>query len=485
MNPFFLAHGDVPFEMPNRAYARFEQSEPADTLEEEQALFMFSAVSADWFDRQENSMYKLTDARELEAQWERYWYKLFNTSADEQRVDPFEPMPFFRYEISLTSSDRKAFEAYKYFMGPAFSNNWFHIKRDPNSSVIADVYGNIFGASQGASVTTSFLDKKQASPLSAIFSMHSWPAATPKEIVSALATVAQRAVGFAALDIGQGSATALLDDQQIPFLYHDLGAGVTRNVQTTQTPLSFCWTNNPLIVMSHWDKDHWAGALKDNNALKQTWLVPRQTVPPGHIAFANTILRAGGKLLVWPTSQTPLAIRLGKNQKLTIGQCTGIDRNGSCLAIRVDDTNHGEMLHWLATGDAGYDQLPFAIPGRIAAMTVPHHGAKMTKNKAVPNPATGYSRLLYSFGPGNAHGRTNVRHPTADSVAEHQNNGWDPGAWRSVSNPGSTIAGSDILATASHSSTHLGGVIAGWTGAPRVQQLPCGGSRCSTQIRNS
>lgn len=219
--------------------------------------------------------------------------------------------------------------------------------------------------------------------------------------------------------------------------------------------------------------------------MKRTWIVPRQTIPPGHVAFADSIIKSGGRLLLWPPGQSPITVPLGNNQTLTIGQCTGRERNGSCLAIRVDDKNHGETLHWLATGDAGYDEIPFKLAGRIAAMTVPHHGAKMMKNKAIPAPAANYARLLYSFGPGNAHGRTHVRHPTAVSVTEHQANGWDPGTWRSPTQPGSTIAGADVLATAVHSSTHLGGVVAGWFTPPSPSPQPCSGSQCTIDIKGS
>ncbi len=487
MNLFLEAHGDVPFQVPGSAFARFEQTEPSDLREAEEAVFVLSAVSADWLGAQRDPMYQLSEPRTLESLWKNYWKRSFIKKEGRLEIDtpedPYDPMHLLRYEITLRAWE-KGFEEYRRICGE--ESGWFRIDRDPGSQVVAEVYGNVFGAPVEANVRIARVDKGTGAALSVIFGMDQWPDATEIEIERELSARAQRAYELAAFDIGQGSATALLDQRHMPFVYHDLGAGIARNAGTTPLPLKFCWTNDPLVILSHWDKDHWAGALRDQNALPRVWIVPRQVIPPGHAAFATSILSAGGQVLVWPTGVPPLSISLCMHQSLTLGRCKGSGRNGSGLAIRVDNDGGGGLLHWLATGDAGYDELPFGLPGQVVAICIPHHGAKMKTNGAVPaGPGSGYGRLLYSFGPGNAHGRTHVQHPTSASISEHHSAGWSLGAWQGVLHPGVTRAGGHVLATGQHSSTNLGGAVAGWISAPVPAARPCGARSCTTTIKQS
>lgn len=488
MNPFLLPHGDVPFKPPRRAYARFEQSEPTDLEDAKEAVVAFSAVSVDWFEKQgDDSRFDLSQGEDIRGFWANYWANLFSGGggSSDFEADPFEGMPFLRYEITIKRGDDKTFERYSRIATEFPPDSWWVLDQGMPDSVVADVYGNLFGVGQEAPVGVYQAEKQAAKALDEIFDMREWPSATVQDITDTLASVAREAVSIAVLDVGQGSATALLDHHQMPFLYHDLGAGITRNARTTPSNLQFCWTEQPPIVLSHWDKDHWAGALKDNRALQRTWIVPRQTLKPGHTLFANSILQAGGTIQVWPGAGFFVSVPLSTTQSLLVAQCKGQEMNGNCLAIRVDNQIEGRILHWLATGDSGYDELPYLLPGQVVAMTVPHHGAKMKVNKNVPSPAPDYARLLYSFGPGNAHGRTSVQHPTAESIAEHNARGWNTGTWFGVRLPGSSVAGGNVLATAQHSNIHLYGAIAGWDTPPKPGARPCNLSECTTEIRQS
>lgn len=489
MNPFLLAHGDVPFQPPKRAYARLEHCEPADLADADEAVLAFSAVSADWFDEQDDPRFDLTLGEDIRGFWDNYWGNLLKTGGDgdstDSGPDAFEEMPILRYEVTIRRGDQKAFAKYRRIVDDYPAHNWWLLDEGSPDGIEADVYGNSFGLSQPARVSAFVVEKETGKALDAIFDMDTWPDADISDLTNVLSRNAIGASAFAALDIGQGSATALLDDRHVPFLYHDLGAGIFRNAKTTPPSLRFCWTARPIIILSHWDQDHWAGALKDNRALSHTWIVPRQPLKASHTAFANSILRAGGIIHVWPGSSLQISVSLSSTQMLTIAQCTGRPMNGNCLALRIDNKINGNTLHWLATGDSGYDELPFSLSGNIAAMTVPHHGAKMKVNKNVPSPAAGYARLLYSFGHGNVHGRTGVQHPTVQSVAEHRSQGWGLGAWRGASKPGSTIAGAQVLATAQHPSTHLYGAIAGWDSKPSPKPRPCKKRECNTEVRQS
>ena len=522
MNPFFLPNEQPKSEIPDVAFARFDQCEPLDLDDADKAVFIFSAVSSRGFDKdlvplnlsnywnhyrdaywqairdargeQSSENDRLhNDQRVWERFWENYWQALFDGRffppffRPFDPFDPFEPMPLLRYEITVRGRDAAWFPRLRGFSND--ESTWFRFRTTTRESGLpADVYTNLFGEPQHVNVEVEPAGDEIQRRFSSIFDMDTWPKASKPDIRGALAkTITTKANFLAAFDIGQGSASALLDDNFTPYLYHDLGAGVTRNKHTTPCPLKFCWCNNPPIVLSHWDSDHWAGALKDTNSLSATWIAPEQSIGPTHTAFANRILRSGGTLHIWPPALGPIVFSNRHGQTLNLGRCNGTNRNGSCLALRVDEPNNGNPRQWLLTGDAGYHQLPFSLPRDPAALVVPHHGAKMSGTHKIPHKPAHYARLLFSFGPGNAHGYTSVRHPTQHSVNEHNANGWDLGAWMSDPRPGGRIAGGHVLATAQHRTTHLNGCVAGWTVAPAPTPGTafCATGACTTSLDQS
>ena len=119
-------------------------------------------------------------------------------------------------------------------------------------------------------------------------------------------------------------------------------------------------------------------------------------------------------------------------------------------------------------------------------MVVPHHGADMGSNSVAPPRPSGYTRLVYTFGPGNAHGRTRISHPTSAAVGHHAGKGWSHGAWF-LANPALVVAGGDVLATAENSGPgsagrHLDSTASGWSAPPAVpfRTVPCGATPSST-----
>ena len=177
--------------------------------------------------------------------------------------------------------------------------------------------------------------------------------------------------------------------------------------------------------------------------------------------------------MIVPPSTTSLGWA-GQDQNFELRRCVGTDRNGSGLALIVEDRR--SQRGWLLPGDAGYNYIPGPIPADLAAVIVPHHGADMGTASVPPqNSGNSYSRLLYSFGPGNAHGRSAVRHPTQAAVNAHIGAGWAHGGW-SPPPPGVNPAGQPVLATASHPTTHEHGIAVGWGGAPAPPlQIHAGG----------
>jgi hypothetical protein len=343
-----------------------------------------------------------------------------------------------------------------------------------------------------------------ANALAGIFSLQHFP----KISGAGLQTRLKESAGdkLAVYDVGQGNANALLRSNfhkcqlPLPSRYFDLGAGVYRNKHTTPTSLLFCLTLNPPILLSHWDADHWAGAYAAGigapptyPALKRKWIAPLQTVGPLHIAFANDIIAQGGSLFIYnPPPGTIDVVALANGTELRLALGTGSGRNDTGIVAVVENKNLNPTRTWVLTGDCNYTRIePLLAPTNPIAVVVPHHGANLHGGAAAPNPYRGfggYCRLLYSFGPDNAHGKTGVRHPTFNTATLNMGNGWSHGAWH-LPAPAETAPNSsdDVRATARHSvagtaGANIGGILVNWDGLPTVFNPPCCGSCTTTPV---
>jgi hypothetical protein len=476
MNRFLLNTTELRFEPPARAFARFDQSEPPDLTDAEEALIAFEAVDADWLMRWPG-FNGGRDSTEFLEQWAAYWQGLGDPTA-RRGDDRYAEVPIYRLEMTARRDDWFFQELEKHHQDP----RWMEFIADPDGERTVDVFGNLFTAPVEARYHMRHESGMLSRALNIVFDMDTWPDADAAAISGSLSPAADY---LAVYDIGQGSANGLLGSDRRPRLYFDLGCGVYRNASTAPTNLKFCWTHQPSIVLSHWDADHWAGANKDNQALSHSWITPRQRIGPVHSTFASSIVNAGGTVLVW-TSPSTISLRIGQ-RSLELSLCTGSGRNGSGIAMTVEDGHTHQS--WLLTGDAGYHQLRSGPPSDLSAVVVPHHGANMGPHSQAPSPGTNlsYKRLLYSFGPGNSHGKTAVRHPTTHAVMQHQAQGWQHGTWRNAANPGTSRAGQDVLATAEHLSNHLDGAIVAWAQPPNLSPLPCAGStpNCTIDLNQS
>jgi len=347
----------------------------------------------------------------------------------------------------------------------AAGDQWFEIELDNKGARPVDVFGGMFTESVEAYLNNIRPSKSRSLELTRLFGMADWPDATEGDLLSALTTNCSIEM-MAVYDVGQGSSNALICQCGQLVTYFDTGCGVYRNHKTRPSKITFCTHEPPRVILSHWDADHWAAAKLDSRLLRLTWIVPRQSISGVHVTFANQILKSGGRILVVPPSLTTLQWREGK-QTLEIRRCTGIDRNGSGLALIVEDSQ--SKRGWLMTGDAAYSFVPGPLPTNLVAIVVPHHGADMGRINTPPGPSTNYHRLLYSFGPGNAHGRTSIRHPTPATVSAHLGAGWRHVGWYPPP-PAIWRANPPVLATASHPASHEMGLIVGWS-EPAVLRL--------------
>lgn len=455
MNRFFDRY-EYRRDFPRRAFARLDDMEPIVPGPEDDLTFVLDAVDADWKGFGKDGPFNLDDP-DLKQRIAGYWGGRFGGDGGDG-PDGYQEVPIYRLELSQSPGDTF------YTQLPRDEAGWITLElSDVESDTPVDVYGGLFGAPTRAYLHTA-PTTAPSGQLSILFDMTTWPDASHADLIAALHAQCNLEA-LVCFDIGQGSASALVCACGQPIYYFDTGCGSGRNAPTAPATIDFCTCSSPTVILSHWDTDHWAGAAGHAGLLARTWVVPRQTISTTHTVFANDILKAGGTIRIVAHSAPPLNWSSGQ-QDYDLQRATGTGRNGSGLVLIVTDQPTGRS--WVLTGDAGYNLIAQGAPGDIAAMIVPHHGADMGLT-SIPflRSTNSYARLLYSFGPGNGHGpkRPPVRHPVAAAVTAHQNRNWGHGGWTSVTG-GQSLAGGDVLATATHLATHLDGAAAGWNGPP-------------------
>lgn len=460
-------------------------------------LLAFDAVDADWIAQRgpTTPLFNLRDPVGIERASRRYW--------DPNRPklpSPFGEMPLYRIEIE-----------YSFGQGPAgirlqqqnleepaladFEATWFvfdvsPVHRDGFDQAL--LYHGMFLPPTQAWVRGTLPAPQVGIALKSIFSLANVPQMSLTTLQNLVSNVSSELLGV--YDVGQGSASALLDANGRATMYFDLGSGTYRNHSTAPTQLQFCWCINPdpFILLSHWDADHWAGAYWGAAAsgpfpaLAKTWVAPLQTIGPVHIAFAYDVFTQGN-LYIYPggsVSTISCTDNNGRSPKMLLG--SGKTRNHSGIVLCVEDTGT-PVTSWLLTGDCDYPYFLQAMtPADPLALVAPHHGASLAVSSIPPQPQPQpgqYRRVVYSFGECNINGGgTGVQHPTIACVTSHINAGWDHGTWPTNPPPGTTIANQDTLATAQHSPPHTrNSIVVGWA-QPTTPIWNCNGALCSTSL---
>lgn len=262
----------------------------------------------------------------------------------------------------------------------------------------------------------------ESNKLNAILAMDNWPRATAfsvKEKIMRLPSIGSAVVH----DVGQGSANALCDGSGQAVLYFDTGRPAPRNAKTAPKNLELCYCTEPLVILSHWDTDHWKAADKEVPKFQKfDWIVPSQTIRPSHAKFASKILQQGGKIFVVKRSSRPQVFSSNDNN-ISIKYGLGKDINNSGLILEIKSGISKQILFFCA--DATYANCP-DIPDSVDLLVASHHGADARIYGNAPKPrGADSSRLVYSFGPGNSHG-----HATQSAIDEHKKAKWDHTNWQ-------------------------------------------------------
>ena len=292
---------------------------------------------------------------------------------------------------------------------------WFELLIESEGGIPVTLYPDLVGEDAVPAAISEWrhLDANESFVLDEHFSLKHLGTMDSNQIGTALRRP-EAATWATVFDVGQGSCAALRDDAGAVLVYVDLGGGVMANAKTFPHKLrTFCFGSEPLIVLSHWDWDHYSSARRDPWAYQQHWLVPYQEdLGPVAIRHAADILAHGGQVQVWP------ATFCGDTERFGIHQCNGTSRNDSGLAVTF---NLGGGARALFPGDADYSYLPEQAGKAARCLVVTHHGAEMRTQQAPRADALPGSRLVYSYGAGNQ-----WEHPRTAAFEAHQAAGWPP-----------------------------------------------------------
>jgi hypothetical protein len=391
-----------------RYYARFSQTERLSDTPGElyPAIWVFEAFDRDWFEANQLP----SSPNGLEGYYNRPELYVLELRIESVMVWPVAGL------AAIHAAD----------VDDAEPNDWFVLQaaplggRVPNEGEIPmTIYPNLYAAGTAATL----LEARPADPatsarLDRAASTAHIPDASEQDVDNAMAGVASASIEWVVIyDVGQGNAIGLCEPSGSVKGYFDLGGGVTGNAKTFPTVLThFCFTQQPTIILSHWDFDHWSSANRDTRSQSMTWIAPRQSVGPTHLALMTSI-QSTGKLLLIPTG-----FPAKRHGQVYLELCTGKGRNHSGLALTLSKQATGAGDQMLFPGDARYTYiLSFPNPpkNQYVSAVVPHHGGDMRSRTVPLCPSVSHSRLLYSFGAGNT-----FSHPRQVTRVDHHNAAW-------------------------------------------------------------
>lgn len=488
--------------VPRRGYGRIDQVDLIDR-DRNCHFVAIDLVDADWLDEMSrfDDRFSLDNAEARAAAWRAYSARLAGAN---RPANPFGSAPIFRLEVEVVGGEMlleaiempSKDEPVSRSFVDELEGRWVEIcevVEVEGGEGDAMLYDGLFSEPVPVLAIGKMPSVSHGKALSDIFSLNHLPRIGKEDLERVLSKA--RSETLAVYDVGQGNANALMGPF-VPSLYYDLGAGVYGNKGTTPADLRFCFTSGPVIILSHWDADHWAGAYAASvgsiyPALQRNWIAPLQVVGPVHTAFAHDIVCSGGSLHIY--AEAPGVVgraltRSGHWASFTAG--SGKGKNGSGIVLAVENEIYeGDFVSWLLTGDCDYGHFMHSLkPSPPVGLIAPHHGADLHAGCAPPRPADptqfSYRRLVYSFGKDNKHGRTKVVHPTQAGVLAHEKVGWQHNAaWLSGSRGAPVQSGGDILATCEHSpDIGRGSVIVGWISPPVPTGAACGGTVCTLHI---
>ena len=221
-------------------------------------------------------------------------------------------------------------------------------------------------------------------------------------------------------NVGQGSCAALCRIDGRPVLFFDFGGGCLQHSGSYPSHKNFSFDGNTSIVLSHWDMDHWSGAMRHVAAKHLQWIAPPLVnVGPTLHKFTSELL-ANGRLKTWPQHIASI-----NSSSATYLRCTGKNRNNSGIAViaKVNLGYCGEPcrspLRVLLPGDANYSSIPGITEYSLDALVATHHGGNFFGKPPIPSGSADKKQVIFSYGQGNY-----FKHPTMYALKSYRKAGW-------------------------------------------------------------
>jgi hypothetical protein len=383
MNPFlvFPRPQNLP-ERPSRIYARLD-----DLVELAKGgiwEFLLGGLGADWFDGSHG-------VAKLRGQ---------------DRLSMLDAMPVFYLEFDAPLLDPLrpiAWNAHTFAW-----DDWVEVVLEDGTG--ARLYRNLYGEAEPVSIVEiKPVLSNTADALDEVHDLSEWES-TDEEVTQKLSRLNTAVMEkLAVYDVGQGAANSGSPPSNKPAFYFDFGGGVRSHTATRphSTP-DLCLCADPLIMLSHWDSDHWSSGPLVAKSLTLDWIAPYQTVTSPHLTFAGSIKSAGGTLLV---SKAAAGTCFSSGQT-HLYRASGTTRNDSGFTLNLDPPTTGEPFFF--PGDADY-QFVAGKPSTSAGMTATHHGGNWRSAVGPPSAGGGGRlRVVFSYGSPNTYG-----HPTGRSTTDH------------------------------------------------------------------
>ncbi len=429
----FFKHlaGELPEAPPPKpVYARVDQVEPLDDADRAPSMVLLDCVDATWLDDAKERIGHLSD----------------------QGFDDADA------RISIVIASSAYLEGFEVDTDDA--PEWFHLELGtPDQGPVVEQFHNLFqDATERGVINARPVTPAESAVLKRLAGWHDIEPTAQSDIEELLTGI--RPVDAVAIyDVGQGAATALLS-HGVPALYFDLGGSAIGNWRSFPEPLlRFCTTDDPPVVLSHWDWDHWSSALRDDRLLHQRWILPIQDragdLGAVHARFLAMLKTRSAGICWWGCAIPPIT---SPHIGMTVFRARGpqTNRNESGLALSIARNHHTVLL----PGDASLASVGAGATS-IDHFMVPHHGGR-TELDAIPTPNNrSRSHLVYSYGVGNIY-----QHPLPKTVRALRR------SWKKNAH------------TALRDGSGLGHLGIDLTGTSRLSAQPgCGAGMCQLGIR--
>jgi len=216
-------------------------------------------------------------------------------------------------------------------------------------------------------------------------------------------------------DVGHASFLSAIDSTGAPIFHFDYGWPIPWNWKTypPTTPLG---PYADIVVLSHWDSDHYAGFHRWPTVRNAFWIVPDQEVGPNAEFVVESLMTAGRLIMSSLPPNKNFSVGgitlIGCDSSVVNGKSKKINNSGLAISISLKSKRNV-----LLPGDADYKAISNFLYPAPDFLVVSHHGAKV--EGSVPLAPTGCCRAVVSLGLQNCY-----KHPSIQSMNDHSAAGW-------------------------------------------------------------